>query len=260
MLGTSPAILGLVAEAGMVGNTEAPVLISGESGVGKELLARVIHGASARSRMPMMTINCGAIPEALLEPELFGHARGSSPGGSGARRGILEAAHGGTVLFDEIGETSGRMQARLLRFLEGGEIQRLGGAPGIVDVRVISATSRDLYEQTREGAFRDDLFYRLNVVHLVIPPLRKRREDIGVLLHHSLEEMSQRYQRPSCELCPEALACLTAYPWPGNVSELKRMAARLSVRCAGRTVSPSDLPSEVLRPGVEGLTVARAGC
>ena len=244
----------------MVGNTEASVLITGESGVGKELLARAIHGASARGRMPMMTINCGGIPDALLEPELFGHARGSSPGGSGARRGLLEAAHGGTILLDEIGELSIRMQTRLLRFLESGEIQRIGGAPGIVDVRVISATSRDLYEQTQEGAFRDDLFYRLNVVHLVIPPLRKRREDIGQLLHYCLEEMSQRYQRPACELSPEALAYLMAYPWPGNVSEMKRMAARLSVRRAGRTVSPSDLPSEVLRPGVEGPAVARAGC
>jgi len=260
MIGNSPAIRGLIAEAEMAGRTDVSVLITGESGVGKELLARLVHGVSVRRLTPMVTINCGGIPDPLLGPELFGHVRESSPDGRTVRRGLLDAAHGGTILLDEIGEMSIRMQTRLLRFLESGETQRIGGAPGIVDVRVISATSRDLYEQTQEGAFRDDLFYRLNVVHLVIPPLRKRREDIGQLLHYCLEEVSQRYQRPACELSPEALAYLMAYPWPGNVSEMKRMAARLSVRRAGRTVSPSDLPSEVLRPGVEGPTVARAGC
>jgi DNA-binding NtrC family response regulator len=196
----------------------------------------------------MVTINCAGVPESLLESELFGHVRGSFTDAHRDRRGMLEAADHGTMLLDEIGEMGMRMQTLLLRFLETGEIQRVGAdQPGkALDVRLIAATNRDLWAETRKKTFREDLYYRLNVVHLVVPPLRERREDVKPLLHHFLMLASTLEARPLPELTAEALAYLESYRWPGNVRELKNVAERLVVGYGGRVVTLKDLPAEMV--------------
>lgn len=248
LLGNSPLIRDLLDEAEIMGSTDSKVLVTGESGVGKELLARFIHQHSPRSRAPMVTLNCAGIPESLLESELFGHLRGSFTDAHQDRRGLLEAAHRGTMLMDEVGEMSMRMQTLLLRFLENGEIQRIGSErfQTTVDVRVISATNRDLLEQVHGKQFREDLYYRLNVVHLIIPPLRERREDIGLLLDHYITSLSELHRVPVCQLMPEATAQLEAYHWPGNVRELRNIAERIVLRCSGRVVGINELPMEII--------------
>lgn len=246
-LGRSRIISDLVEEAHQIAACDAKVLITGESGVGKELLARMIHERSQRSRRPLITINCAGVPETLLESELFGHVRGSFTDAHRDRRGLLEMANGGTVLLDEVGEMSLRMQALLLRFLENGEIQRVGsdGPQTRVDVRVISATNRDLFEQTRQKEFREDLYYRLNIVHLVIPPLRARTEDIAMLFLHYLRVLCEQHRLAPCQLSADASAQLEEYTWPGNVRELRNVAERVAVRFAGRLVSPADLSAQM---------------
>jgi two-component system response regulator AtoC len=247
LIGTSKAIRELVAEADYIAATHSKVLLTGESGVGKEVFARYIHQHSLRCHGPMITINCAGVPETLLESELFGHVRGSFTDAHRDRRGLFEMAHGGTVLLDEVGEMSMRMQALLLRFLETGEIQPVGSdqPKRIVDVRVIAATNRNLLDETRLKTFREDLYYRLNVVHLIVPPLRDRREDIKPLLDHYLQATSELERRPICELTPEAEAHLEAYRWPGNIRELRNFAERLVLRYSGCSVSLSELPAEV---------------
>jgi transcriptional regulator with PAS, ATPase and Fis domain len=247
LVGTSKIIRELVAEADYIAATHSKVLLTGESGVGKEVFARYIHQHSLRSHGPMITINCAGVPETLLESELFGHVRGSFTDAHRDRRGLFEMAHGGTVLLDEVGEMSMRMQALLLRFLETGEIQPVGSdqPKRVVDVRLIAATNRNLLEETRLKTFREDLYYRLNVVHLIVPPLRDRREDIKALLDHYLRVTSELERRPICQLTPEAEAQLEAYRWPGNIRELRNFAERLVLRYSGRTVSLSELPAEV---------------
>jgi transcriptional regulator with PAS, ATPase and Fis domain len=247
LVGTSQAIRELVAEADYIAATHSKVLLTGESGVGKEVFARYIHQHSLRSHGPMITINCAGVPETLLESELFGHVRGSFTDAHRDRRGLFEMAHGGTVLLDEVGEMSMRMQALLLRFLETGEIQPVGSdqPTRIVDVRVIAATNRNLLEETRLKTFREDLYYRLNVVHMIVPPLRDRREDIKPLLDHYLQATSELERRPICHLTPEAQAHLEAYRWPGNIRELRNFAERLVLRHSGSAVTLSDLPAEV---------------
>jgi transcriptional regulator with PAS, ATPase and Fis domain len=247
LVGTSTAIRELVAEADYIASTHSKVLLTGESGVGKEVFARYIHQHSLRSRGPMITINCAGVPETLLESELFGHVRGSFTDAHRDRRGLFEMAHGGTVLLDEVGEMSMRMQALLLRFLETGEIQPVGSdqPTRIVDVRVIAATNRNLLDETRLKTFREDLYYRLNVVHMIVPPLRDRREDIKPLLDHYLRATSELERRPICHLTAEAEAHLEAYRWPGNIRELRNFAERLVLRHSGGAVSLSDLPAEV---------------
>jgi DNA-binding NtrC family response regulator len=249
MIGVSAAIRGIEEELHYAARSDAKVLITGESGVGKEIVARLIHQRSSRSRGPLVTINCAGFPDSLLESEFFGHVKGSFTDAHRDKRGWLEVANGGTIFMDEVGEMSLRMQALLLRFLETGEIQRVGCdrrmAP--LDVRVITATHRKLIDRVAEKSFREDLYYRLNVVHIEVPPLRDRREDIAVLVNHFLRAFSELHRMPLPELLPETMQHLTAYGWPGNVRELKNIAERLVLRCRTQEVTPDDLPAEIWR-------------
>jgi DNA-binding NtrC family response regulator len=240
-------MLDVIEEAQHIALCDSKVLITGESGVGKEVLAHVIHQRSTRVRRPLIAINCAGVPETLLESELFGHTRGSFTDAHRDKRGLLEMADGGTVLLDEVGEMSMRMQTMLLRFLETGEIQRIGseGHKNTVDVRIIAATNRDLFQRTQEKEFREDLYYRLNVVHLVMPPLRARQEDIPLLFDHFLRVLGGQYRLPVCQVSPEALRLLMAYQWPGNIRELKNVAERVAVRYAGQLITARELPAHI---------------
>jgi len=239
----------LLAEAECVARTDSKVLITGESGVGKELIARFIHENSTRSRRPLITVNCAGVPESLLESELFGHVRGSFTDAHRDRRGLLESADGGTVFLDEVGEMSLRMQALLLRFLETGEIQRVGSDQykTTVDVRVISATNRDLLERTREREFREDLYYRLNVVHFVVPPLRARRDAVNPLFDHFVRLVAEQNRLAPTVISDEARVYLEGAHWPGNIRELRNVAERVALRYAGRTVGLTELRSQMER-------------
>jgi len=247
ILGSCEPIKRLREDIAYAARADAKVLITGESGAGKELVARAIHDGSARSSGPFMTINCAGIPETLLESELFGHVRGSFTGAFRDRPGLLESARRGTVFLDEVGEMSLRMQGLLLRFLETGEIQRVGADLLVqrVDVRVVAATNRPLNQDIEEKRFRSDLYYRLNVIHLVVPTLRERRDDVPLLLKHFVDSYARRYSTVPCQFDDEALSLLTAYDWPGNVRELKNTAERLVVR-RHALVTPAELPQEVL--------------
>ncbi len=249
LVGASPAVLTLQEEIHYAARCDAKVLITGESGAGKEIVARLIHASSPRSRSSLVTVNCAALTETLLETELFGHVRGSFTGAYRDRLGAFEQAHRGTVFMDEIGETSPRMQGLLLRFLETGEIQRVGSdqVQNRVDVRVIAATNRVLVESVANKTFREDLYYRLNVIHMRVPPLRERVEDIPVLLQFFMEQLARQYQVDCPTLSAEALQTLTEHPWPGNVRELKNVVERLVVRNKSGEVRRDDLPLEVLR-------------
>ncbi|MFQ5768027.1 MAG: sigma-54-dependent transcriptional regulator, partial [Acidobacteriota bacterium] len=225
LVSTKATAMGKVLERlSRVAPTPASVLMSGESGTGKELLARRIHKESARVRQPFVIIDCGALPDTLLESELFGHRKGSFTSATQDKKGLLEMADGGTAFLDEIGNISTALQTRLLRFLQNGEVRPVGDLrPRKVDVRVIAATNRDLEQATADGSFREDLYYRLKVVTLSVPPLRERLEDLPALVEHFLEEASRTVRRPRLRTTPEVMAHLTAYPWPGNVRELKHV-------------------------------------
>jgi transcriptional regulator with GAF, ATPase, and Fis domain len=258
LVGASPAIATLQEEIFYAARCDAKVLITGESGAGKEIVARLIHAASPRSRSALVTVNCAALTETLLETELFGHVRGSFTGAYRDRLGAFEQAHRGTVFMDEVGETSPRMQGLLLRFLETGEIQRVGSdqIQNRVDVRVIAATNRVLVESVANKTFREDLYYRLNVIHLRVPPLRERAEDIPVLLRFFLDQFARQYQVESPALSQEAVQTLVDHPWPGNVRELKNVVERLVVRNKSGEIGRDDLPLEVLRsaPAAQAAT------
>jgi DNA-binding NtrC family response regulator len=228
--------------------SDAKVLITGESGVGKELAARTVHAFSARSSGPLVALNSAGVPDTLLESELFGHVRGSFTGAYRDRPGLFELARGGTVLLDEIGEMSLRMQCLLLRFLETGEIQPVGSdRPRTrVDVRIIAMTNRRLVDQIEAKLFREDLYYRLNVIHIMVPALRERREDIPLLAEKFLRSSLQEYGIEPPTITPEAMACLVEYRWPGNVRELKNVIERCVVRGRNRQITPEDLPLELL--------------
>ena len=247
MLGTSAAMRAIEREIDVAAGCSAKVLITGESGVGKELVARLIHEGSARRANKFVAINCAGLPDSLLESELFGHVRGSFTGAYRDKKGWLEAAHGGTIFLDEVGEMSLRMQAMLLRFLETGEIQRVGSERALpaLDVRVIAATHRNLSECVRERTFREDLYYRLNVVHIEVPPLRDRRGDIPVLLKHFLSMFSSAHRLPVPEVAADAMQRLASYDWPGNVRELKNVAERLVVGSRSGRIETTTLPSDV---------------
>jgi transcriptional regulator with PAS, ATPase and Fis domain len=249
LLGETEAIRALHEEITYASRCDAKVLITGESGVGKEVVARLIHANSARQRAPLITVNCAALTDTLLETELFGHVRGSFTGAYRDRSGALELAHRGTVFMDEIGETSPRMQGLLLRFLEAGEIQRVGSdaVQSRVDVRVIAATNRHLVDSVAAKTFREDLYYRLNVIHIRVPPLRERREDVTQFLKFFLEQFSRQYSVNQPKLAPATLKLLEEYAWPGNVRELKNIVERLVVRASDAEIEPRDLPLEVLR-------------
>ena len=247
LIGVSAAMQALRSEIDSAAGCDAKVLLSGESGVGKDVAARLIHQRSARSHASLVSINCVGIPESLLESELFGHIRGSFTDAHRDRVGLLEMANGGTVFLDEVGEMGQRMQALLLRFLETGELQRVGAdrVQTRVNVRVIAATNRNLAADVAARLFREDLFYRLNVIEITIPPLRNRREDIPVLLEHYLRKYSEQHGRPVPEMSPEAMAWLLGYDWPGNVRQLKNVVERLIVRHCGSIVGLDDLPGAV---------------
>jgi two-component system response regulator AtoC len=226
-----------------VARLETTILIQGETGTGKELVARAIHDASTRAGRPFVVVDCAALPETLFESELFGHERGSFTGAFATRRGLLETSAGGTCFLDEIGELTAPLQAKLLRTLQERTIRRVGGNdPIAVDVRLVAATNRDLRKLVAEGGFRDDLYYRLNVVTIVVPPLRERASDILLLAQHFLETFARRSGRPVKRLSPEASALLTAYHWPGNVRELENVIERAVALSAAETLVPDDFP------------------
>ena len=248
LIGTSPVARYLESEISDAARSDAKVLLTGESGVGKEVVAKLIHQQSRRRNVKLVALNCAAVPDSLLESELFGHVRGSFTGAYRDKPGLLELANNGTIFLDEIGETSLRMQALMLRFLENGEIWRIGAdrMQTTTDVRVVAATNRDLADQIAQREFRADLFYRLNVLHIKIPPLRERREDIPQFLEHFFRAYSQRHSTVVPELTAAARAALLAYDWPGNVRELKNLVERLVVRSRSSVVDEADLPVEVL--------------
>jgi transcriptional regulator with PAS, ATPase and Fis domain len=228
---------------------DAKVLIVGETGTGKEVVARLIHETSRRRTRDFVTVNCAGIPDSLLESELFGHVRGSFTGAYRDKSGLAAAADRGTLFLDELGEMSLRMQALLLRFLETGEVQRVGSdrVDGRLDVRVIAATNRDLHARIGSREFREDLYYRLNVLKLAMPPLRERGEDIGILVEHYLTEAARIHGLVEARLSPAAHDALTQYRWPGNVRELKNVLERIVVRHrSNREIGPDDLPREIL--------------
>jgi transcriptional regulator with PAS, ATPase and Fis domain len=247
LIGSSAATRAQDGDLTVAAGCDAKVLITGESGVGKEIAARLIHSRSPRARMPLVTINCAGLPDSLLETELFGHVKGSFTGAYRDKPGLLQLAHGGAIFLDEVGEMSLRMQAVLLRFLETGEVQQVGTdrlSGHIVDVRVICATHRDLRARIIDGQFREDLFYRLNVLHIHIPPLRERRDDVRDIFAHFFSIFAERQRRPEPSLTPAARELLFAYDWPGNVRELKNVAERLVVR-ETPFIDVADLPVEV---------------
>jgi DNA-binding NtrC family response regulator len=256
MVGASAAIREVEQEIGHAARSNAKVLITGESGVGKEIVARLIHQQGLRSNGPLVTINCAGFPDSLLETEMFGHVKGSFTDAYRDKRGWLEQAHGGTIFMDEVGEMSLRMQALMLRFLETGEIQRVGSDRKLppLDVRVITATHRKLVDHVADKTFREDLYYRLNVIHITVPALRERREDVPLLVDHFMRSFSDSHRTREPEITREAMACLQAYSWPGNVRELKNVAERLVLRCRDGRLDVDALPPEI-RQIRQNLTV-----
>jgi two-component system response regulator AtoC len=250
VVGASGPMLELFKTVARVAPTRTTVLLEGESGTGKELIARTLHYNSPRAEKPFVPVDCGALPETLLESELFGHEKGAFTGASATTRGLFEAAQGGTCFLDEIGNVSPAVQARLLRVLQEHEVKRVGGtAPRKVDVRVIAATNQPLAGLVQAHRFREDLFFRLSVVTLVIPPLRERGADLPLLADFFLRKVAQATGKGVERISPEALALLSAYPWPGNVRELEHAIERAVILTQNPTLLPADLPPEVQRPG-----------
>jgi two-component system response regulator AtoC len=232
------------------------VLVTGESGTGKELFARLVHAASPRAGKPFVAVNCGAIPEALLESELFGHLRGAFTGADRDRAGLFEEASGGTLFLDEIGELPAALQVKLLRALQEGEVRPLGSAASRpVDVRVVAATNRDLAADVAAGRFRADLFYRINVVAMRLPSLRERVEDIPALAMHFVERCNARFGLRVAAIAPAAMRALAEHPWPGNVRELENVIERAMVLCGGRTIEREHLPEALLAPSPAGAAL-----
>ena len=277
LIGTSHAISELKAEVERVARSDAKVLITGESGVGKEVVARAIHAASVRAAVGFVPVNCAGIPETLLESELFGHVKGSFTGAYRDKPGKLEMADNGTIFLDEIGEMTLRMQGLLLRFLETGEIQKVGAerTAKANNVRVMAATNRSLPDLITQGQFREDLFYRINVIHLMVPPLRSRREDIPLLIDHFLRRFTSSplsgasnghgdsngngngNHSPVRVISPEALAALCEYSWPGNVRQVENVIERLVVTGRREVVQIDDLSPEIRTPGQLGMRPRR---
>ncbi|HEY6475256.1 MAG TPA: sigma-54 dependent transcriptional regulator [Polyangia bacterium] len=253
LVGQSPAIRQIYAVVEKVANTPSTVLISGESGTGKELIARALHENSSRHAGPFIKINCAAIPKTLMESELFGYDKGAFTGAVGAKPGRFELAHGGTLFLDEIGEIPVEMQVKLLRVLQESEFERVGGIKTIkVDVRLVTATNRDLLAEVGAGSFREDLFYRLNVVPIHIPPLRERHEDIPLLAEHFIAKFNDRLKKEMTAVTPEAIERLVAYQWPGNIRELENLMERTMLFCEGPEIGVSDLPPEVAGAPLSG--------
>lgn len=245
LLGASPEFTSVIRSAKVVAATDVTVLIQGESGTGKELLASAIHNESRRSAAPLITINCSAIPESLAESELFGRRKGSFTGATSDYAGLIRSAEGGTLFLDEVGELPLSVQAKLLRFLETGELQGIGEpSPSKVNVRVISATNRDLHAEVKEGRFREDLYYRLQVVPFELPPLRRRGGDIPFLLNSMIKRFARLHGFAAPSFGKGALQALEAYSWPGNVRELRNFCERMVILFNGKQIETENLPQE----------------
>jgi len=251
IVGESPAIQALRAQIQSAAPSHGRVLIRGESGTGKELIARAIHRQSLRRDKPFVEVNCAAIPDELIESELFGHEKGAFTGATTKRRGKFELADGGTIFLDEVGDMSLKTQAKVLRVLQEQTFERVGGTETLtVDVRVIAASNKNLEEEIQKGTFREDLFYRLNVIPFEVPPLRERREDIPILANHFLRLFSEEYGRRGKSLSPEAMQLLLQHPWPGNVRELRNVIERMVIMVPQDTIRHFDVaPSLRARPG-----------
>ncbi|PYO24994.1 MAG: hypothetical protein DMD85_05220 [Candidatus Rokuibacteriota bacterium] len=245
LIAQSPAMQAVLDLVERVAPTDATVLIQGESGTGKEVIAKAVHHASPRAARPFVAVNCGAVPETLLESELFGYVRGAFTGAAGGKLGLFEEAGGGTLFLDEIAEMPATLQVKLLRALQSGEVRRLGATQAAtIDVRVLAATNGDLATRISQGSFREDLFYRLNVIQVTLPPLRDRREDIPALAEHFLARAAAKLGRTR-RLSPAALERVLRYPWPGNVRELENAIERAAILSRSETVEPDDLPPHV---------------
>jgi two-component system response regulator HydG len=254
MIGQSDAMRKVFERIRLVADTNSTVLIVGESGTGKELAARAVHEHSRRHSRPFLPINCAAIPEALIESELFGYERGAFTGATARREGLFQAAHGGTLFIDEIGELQLGLQSKLLRAIENKKILSVGSTREVdVDIRLVAATNRDLKERVESGHFREDLYYRLQVVEIVLPPLRERRDDTPMLVRHFIDQIARESNRPVKDIAPEALDALIAYNWPGNIRELRNTLEAIIVLSLKEQIELSDLP-----PHISGAKPAQA--
>ena len=256
IIGQDSKMLDIFKQIRDVAGYDYPVHVSGETGTGKELIANAVHNESHRAGAPFVPINCGALPEGLIESELFGHVKGAFSGAIRDKKGRFELADGGTVFLDEIAELSNNMQVKLLRFLQEGRFERVGGEQTTsVNVRVISATNKELKKAVKQGKFRDDLYYRLNVIPIGLPPLRDRKIDIPLLVEHFLREAGERYNRKPPKLSSKAMSLMLDYRWPGNVRELQNAIQFAFVKCSGKTISPEDLPLELRE--IENICIRR---
>jgi DNA-binding NtrC family response regulator len=247
IIGNSNEMMQVLSMVSKVAPTDSTVLISGESGTGKELIARAIHLNSKRKNMAFVTINCGALPENLQESELFGHVRGAFTGAIRDKRGLFQDASGGTLFLDEVGETTLAAQVKILRFLQNGEIRRVGdNEPLFVDVRLLAATNKNLEKAIVDQIFREDLYYRLNVIPIQLPPLRQRRDDVPLLVNHFLERFVTRTKKKITSVSPEAMKLLVGYHWPGNVRELENVIERAVILTGKNVIIPKDLPPGVV--------------
>jgi DNA-binding NtrC family response regulator len=257
IIGESPAMRRVLEQVSIVARSDTNVLTRGESGTGKELIARALHAASERRFLPIVVVNCGALSEGVIESELFGHEKGAFTGALYRRKGKLEMADGGTLFLDEIGDISLKTQVDLLRVLEEKKIVRVGGNVEIpVDFRLVAATNRTLEAMVAEGKFREDLYYRLNVFSIAIPPLRERREDIAPLANSFLARFARSLNRPVTRISPEAMALLAGYDWPGNVRELQNAIERAVLVCRGREATPGDFPFHSAKAASPGKSLA----
>ena len=260
IIGDSQAMARVFDTVRSVADSTANVLVTGESGTGKELIARSIHLQSPRKDQPFIVLNCAALSEGVLESELFGHEKGAFTGALATKKGRFELAHQGTLFIDEVGEMSLAAQVKLLRVIQEHEFERVGGTRTIhSDVRLVAATNKNLAEEVRQGRFREDLYYRLNVVNIELPTLRDRREDIEPLARHFLAKYARETGRPVRAIAPRALGCLLTYDWPGNVRELQNALERAVVLCKGDTVTPRDLPQGIAGPAQICLELPESG-
>jgi DNA-binding NtrC family response regulator len=260
VVGASAAMQAVYNVIEKVAHTPSTVLITGESGTGKELIAKALHEQSPRRDGPLIKVNCAAIPDTLIESELFGYEKGAFTGAVSSKPGRFELADKGTLFLDEIGEIPTEMQVKLLRALQEGEFERVGGIRTVkVDVRLVAATNRDLLDAIQKGRFREDLYYRLNVVPIHVPPLRERREDIPDLVQHMLEKFRQRLGKAIEQVSPAAMRCLTAYSWPGNVRELENFLERTVLFCSGPVIELEDLPEVLRQSSTERALAAASG-
>ncbi|MFZ5448113.1 MAG: sigma-54 interaction domain-containing protein [Thermodesulfobacteriota bacterium] len=255
VLGISPRIREIFDLLAMVAPSEATVLLLGETGTGKELVAQAIHRNSGRAAGPFVVVNCAALPETLLESELFGHERGAFTGANNRKDGRFVLAHHGTLFLDEVGELNLPIQAKILRVLQTREFEPLGSTRTVkVDVRIITATNRDLEKMVREGQFREDLYYRLNVFPVVLPPLRERQQDLPVLAEFFLKKFCEKNRREGISLTPEVLEAFQRYPWPGNIRELENVMERAVIICQGDTITLKNLPPVFQQQGEWSVT------